>query len=66
MTGRRFHLAADDILQLHLTLLYIKTIHIDMIHSLIRYQQIFVVMRHTSTVDVGAEIALCHTAQCNP
>ena len=39
MPGRRFHLAADDILQLHLTLLYIKTIHIDMIHSLIRYQQ---------------------------
>ena len=63
MTGCGFHLTADDILQLHLTLLYIKTIHIDMIHSLIRYQQIFVVMRHTSTVDVGAEIALCHTAQ---
>ena len=63
MTGCGFHLTADDILQLHLALLHIKTIYIDMIHTLICHQKIFIVMRHTGTVDMRTEIPLCHTAQ---
>ena len=63
MTGGGFHLTADDILQLYLAPLHIKAIHIDMIHSLICYQQILIIMCHTGTVDMGAEIPFCHTAQ---
>ena len=63
MTGCGFHLTADDILQLYLALLHIKTIYIDMIHTLICHQKILIIMCHAGTVDMGTEIPLCHTAQ---
>ena len=63
MSGRGLYLAPDDIREGNLAVLHVKAVDIDMIHTLIGNQQIFIVMCHSCTVDMRSEIPVCQTSE---
>ncbi len=56
MPGCCLHFAADHIGNPQFAASRIKSIYVHMVHSLVRHQQIFIVMSHSGTIDMRTKI----------